>query len=335
MQTVSIGRLFTVLNSAIFSQTLTLYNSLFAISRAVANNTNAVNALSDRLADAIDALEGTVSDKLDAIVGIIESTSATEAQKLAAIEAAIRAQTLSMEQKIILVEAAIRALPDYTDHLNAIIEALNGTIPEDHRNDYIENGVNYGPGIELFGLVWAPVNCGVNENTPLGKYYQWGRKDGLREDFAVIYSQFNNTGSNMPAANTCYATNSPQNDWVTNPSDVFWNAGSPNNPCPEGWRVPTNTEMTQLINDGEWTLSNNEMKVSNGTLSISFPLMGHIEAMHNCRLVQKGSHGLYYTSTAHNGGHAYFVEMKKQPQLDIRMSHGRRKDAGSVRCVKK
>ena len=50
--------------------------------------------------------------------------------------------------------------------------------------DYIADGVNYGKGIAIGDVVWAPVNCGYEAPTdtykgyPYGKLYQWGRKYG-------------------------------------------------------------------------------------------------------------------------------------------------------------
>lgn len=58
-------------------------------------------------------------------------------------------------------------------------------IPSFSDNDYIdEYGVNRGEGIEIDGVVWAPVNFGYRAATesdpgyPYGKLYQWGRKNG-------------------------------------------------------------------------------------------------------------------------------------------------------------
>ena len=41
-------------------------------------------------------------------------------------------------------------------------------------SDYIdEYGINHGPGVEIGGVVWAPVNCGYHETDfKYGKLYQ-------------------------------------------------------------------------------------------------------------------------------------------------------------------
>lgn len=38
-----------------------------------------------------------------------------------------------------------------------------------------EYGVNHGYGVEIGGIIWAPVNCGYHETDyKYGKLYQWG-----------------------------------------------------------------------------------------------------------------------------------------------------------------
>lgn len=50
--------------------------------------------------------------------------------------------------------------------------------------DYVdEYGINHGQGIEIDGVVWAPVNCGYHATDyKYGKLYQWGRKYGQGYD---------------------------------------------------------------------------------------------------------------------------------------------------------
>ena len=50
--------------------------------------------------------------------------------------------------------------------------------------DYVdEYGINHGKGVEIDGVVWAPVNCGYHKSDyRYGKLYQWGRKYGQGYD---------------------------------------------------------------------------------------------------------------------------------------------------------
>ena len=140
--------------------------------------------------------------------------------------------------------------------------------------DYIENGVNYGKGVTIDGLIWAPVNCGYEEATadyngyPFGKLYQWGREFGQGYEFryveewggaykdATYPTEENNTILNAieigttPKDNTFYKGDpSWQIDGYYN---YNWNdipaEYSPKvaNPCPTGWRVPSITELQNL-----------------------------------------------------------------------------------------
>ncbi|MBQ2912862.1 MAG: hypothetical protein IJE52_04135 [Bacteroidales bacterium] len=136
---------------------------------------------------------------------------------------------------------------------------------------YIENGVYYGDGIALpksadgaETLIWAPVNCGYDENHKYGLLYQWGRKDGSGYDDGSTfietnvqrYSDQNNpvayqwdgTSEISPDANTLYFDT--DDDWISSRNDNLWYSTTNKaqyDPCPVGWRVPTNAELITLV----------------------------------------------------------------------------------------
>ena len=153
--------------------------------------------------------------------------------------------------------------------------------------EYIdEYGINHGQGVNIDGVVWAPVNCGYHATDyKYGKLYQWGRKYGQGYDGSLYDSNFDKIGqfadasipekvqeslslsdaqskSNENVFFLGYVISNIYYDWV-NPSDeVLWNSGtesSPiknveNDPCPSGWRVPTCKELEGLTgNYSEWT----------------------------------------------------------------------------------
>ena len=131
----------------------------------------------------------------------------------------------------------------------------------EHLNPYIVNGVDLGDGIPLVTtdgsvIVWAPVNCGYDENHKYGLLYQWGRKYGQgytgepEVDAGPVSLE---DGQDPNNANTFYKITSSPHDWVSSPSDALWNSGSIDapvktdyDPCPDGWRVPTNKELVTL-----------------------------------------------------------------------------------------
>ena len=165
---------------------------------------------------------------------------------------------------------------------------LESATPAPAENDYIdEYGVNRGPGVEIDGVVWAPVNCGYHETDyPWGKLYQWGRKYGQGYS-GPLYEGTNEVGtisdatyptvedgtikeggvspaggraqSNKDVFFLGYSDN--KYDWVCPSDGKLWNSGTEenpvktdNDPCPNGWRVPTFKELEELsANYSEWT----------------------------------------------------------------------------------
>lgn len=137
--------------------------------------------------------------------------------------------------------------------------------------DYVdEYGVNHGPGVKIGKTVWAPVNCGFHETDyKWGKLYQWGRKYGqgytsYREDIEleqqdacapkIVAGPISEAeGNHIDNANVFYYKCS---DWVDVRNDKLWNAGSEESPikteydpCPQGWRVPSFTELKSVLSN--------------------------------------------------------------------------------------
>ena len=129
-----------------------------------------------------------------------------------------------------------------------------------------EYGINHGPGVEIDGVVWAPVNCGYHETDyPWGKLYQWGRKYG--QGYSGIQYDVNGNnigkisdatvpvieeggvsvvvGNNKNNENVFYqGTFKYDYDWVYPQDGKLWNIGTESgpvkteyDPCPDGWRV--------------------------------------------------------------------------------------------------
>ena len=135
--------------------------------------------------------------------------------------------------------------------------------------DYEVDGVNYGKGIAIGDVVWAPVNCGYEAPTdtykgyPYGKLYQWGRPYGQGyNNNDASYPSVDNLveGPVMPSVGQAeenkdkfyYVSVSPY-DWSKVQKDDLWNSGTEsapvktkNDPCPDGWRVPTYAELDKL-----------------------------------------------------------------------------------------
>ena len=158
--------------------------------------------------------------------------------------------------------------------------------------DYVdEYGINRGKGIAIGSAVWAPVNCGFHEaDYPYGKLYQWGRKYGQGYDSSdaqepsiygpcvVTYEYgqsvenkdifFVNNGQSTPlykSASLIIEYVNTYFDWIYPQDDTLWNLGTEenpekstnNDPCPQGWRVPTYQELSSLKqNKSTWSTNN-------------------------------------------------------------------------------
>ena len=152
-------------------------------------------------------------------------------------------------------------------------------------HDYVdEYGVNHGKGIAIGGTVWAPINCGykaptydednnvIDNGFPYGKLYQWGRKYG--QGYSIDYDSSVPTMEEGPVSKAYgqskvmsnYFFTSSSDDWVSTKEDDMWNSGNEeypvktdNDPCPKGWRVPTDGELKALITDySDWTTYNDQ-----------------------------------------------------------------------------
>jgi len=99
------------------------------------------------------------------------------------------------------------------------------------------------------GRVWMDRNLGADRvaesaDDPLayGWLFQWGRLD---DGHQVPISNTNSTLSNgdVPGHTDFITTNSDPNDWRSPQNDNLWQGVSGiNNPCPSGFRLPTNAE---------------------------------------------------------------------------------------------
>jgi len=145
--------------------------------------------------------------------------------------------------------------------------------------------------VEISGVKWATRNLAahgkfVEKPEDYGALFQWGRKgdgheqrtspryptnDGSFENGKVSGSQNFDAHGQIVNTHNAYGKFIKQSEWEIEPSDwrspqidALWNSDSEelpvkttNDPCPEGWRVPTNAEQRSLVNAySEWTTIN-------------------------------------------------------------------------------
>ncbi|MEN5378919.1 FISUMP domain-containing protein [Sphingobacterium kitahiroshimense] len=168
------------------------------------------------------------------------------------------------------------------------------------------------PAARINGKIWMRHNLGVNTNLdpdalPMttarhGNYYQWGKQ--------VV----NATGAAKQQSN--------YNTMV--PHDKSWNAGTEQaplkataDPCPSGYRIPTATEVKNLISsvktlaEGRWA-SNSEnyeantvlISKSNPAVKLTIPTQGMFNfnnKLEPSSIINRGKTNYFWTSTVFGG----------------------------------
>ena len=106
---------------------------------------------------------------------------------------------------------------------------------------------DYGDGVKL---AWLDRNLGAsrvatsyNDSQSYGDLYQWGRlTDGHEKRNSGNTSTLSST--DVPGHSNFILTDSSSPDWRVPQNDNLWQGTNGiNNPCPPGWRLPTNTEL--------------------------------------------------------------------------------------------
>ena len=240
-------------------------------------------------------------------------------------------------------------------------EYLGESVPQE--GDYIdEYGINNGQGIEIDGVVWAPVNCGYHEaDYPYGKLYQWGRKYGQGYSGYLCDISGNQVGEYSDATVPTFAEggvseiegndNSNANvfytgpeDWADPVNDKLWNSGTEDipvkteyDPCPAGWRVPTYTELNELCqNRSAWTSDDGQngywfsgaSSYTDEVPQVFFPAAGSRD-YYDGEAYLRGSGGSYWSSRPYDY-HAYYLLYFSNL---LGLGNNRRSNGCSVRCV--
>ena len=229
--------------------------------------------------------------------------------------------------------------------------------------DYVdEYGINHGPGVKIGETVWAPVNCGYHKDDyKYGKLYQWGRKYGqgydgydnntsedVSDETAPTFAEGGASeidANHMNNANVFYIGSS---DWTDRANNELWNTGSESNPvkteydpCPDGWRVPSHIELSELSrNHSSWTSENGQggfwfsgaSSYTETVPQVFFPAAG-------CRYYddggarRRGRLGCYRSSRPYDYDTYSAGLLEFYSSGDIFMSYYARAYGHSVRCV--
>ena len=173
-------------------------------------------------------------------------------------------------------------------------------------------------GIEINGITWATRNVDfpgtfVEKPKDAGMFYQWNLKTGWSSKNPMIDSNGGTTWN-----------------WST-PTGTTWK--KENDPCPQGWRVPTRSELSSLVTSGsEWTTLNGvKGRYFGSDEHIVFIPAAGFRNWEDGWLYSVGYSGVYWSSTPYGGEYAYFLSFEVD---DVLMSYKYRASGCSVRCVK-
>jgi hypothetical protein len=184
----------------------------------------------------------------------------------------------------------------------------------------------------ITGKVWMDRNLGASQVATsstdadaYGDLYQWGR---LTDGHQIITSGTTSTTSDTDLPGHADFILSPGGslDWRSSPNDNLWQGvNGVNNPCPTGYRIPTETEL--IAERDSWE-SNNATGAFSSPLKL--PAAGY---RNNNGIYEVGTHGGYWSSTVSaeyvdQSVYLYFVSSDANSVVYSRAG------GKSVRCIK-
>ena len=166
------------------------------------------------------------------------------------------------------------------------------------------SGSPYYTAIRKGSRWWAPVNLGAirvatkghNGTNETGNYYQWGRRDATNPGCRT----YNGYSSVITPDDNIFYTGEKAR-WLSTADVSLWQNGK-NDPCPNGYRVPTGAEMKTW---GSCTSESNGLYMVNadsGFPQLVFPRTGR--KMYSNASMDGGYNTFFWSSTAVNGDYA-------------------------------
>ena len=182
------------------------------------------------------------------------------------------------------------------------------------------------------GKTWMDRNLGASQvasssadEDAYGDLYQWGRCSDGHEKRSSVTTTTLSTTETPGHSDFILAPDSP-NDWRSPQNNNLWQGvNGTNNPCPTGWRIPTETEWDE--ERASWTSND-----AAGAFATPLKLVVSGSRSHsNGNIGNDGSRGFYWSSTISGtfARYHYFIT-----DGVAGMSNNRRAAGYVVRCIK-
>jgi uncharacterized protein (TIGR02145 family) len=192
------------------------------------------------------------------------------------------------------------------------------------------------------GKVWMDRNLGASraaisstDSAAYGCLYQWGRgNDGhatmswaSSTSGSRVYSMRTGqtSSTDTPGHNSFYVNTPAPDDWRSPQNDNLWQGiNGTNNPCPAGYRVPTEAEF--LAEKTNYGITNIESAYSS---FFKIPAAGYQQ--NNATFYAIGNTAIFWTSSPTGGTGSYTMQFT--PSSAVRYANARSLGF-SVRCIK-
>jgi uncharacterized protein (TIGR02145 family) len=151
--------------------------------------------------------------------------------------------------------------------------------------------------------------------------YQWGRGNDLHQLRKSVTSP-TLSATDVPGNANFILTSSAPNDWRAPQNVNLWQGvNGTNNPCPTGYRIPTEAEWNAEI--ASWTTKNTDG-------AFASPLKLTMAGSREATITNTGVNGSYWSSTISGEGARYlYFGNAGSYTLTHNRSYG-----GTIRCIK-